>query len=186
MGRKAVLTDEEQESIRALHAGGKGAKAIARSVGVGLSMVKRLFRKWRRPPALPAPEPIAALPVEPEHEIRALPLPADHGTCPVCSGRAALLPGLGICQACLDREMQLYRSRPIGWGRCWRCADDRPIHLWTSVPGGLYAEGLCGQHKNAELFTLSRQEVEARRRPVVDSRGLYWDENWRGGSWRAG
>jgi hypothetical protein len=73
-----------------------------------------------------------------------------------------------------------------GGGAAGRCADDRPIHLWTSVPGGLYAEGLCGQHKNAELFTLSRQEVEARRRPVVDSRGLYWDENWRGGSWRAG
>ena len=75
MGRKPVLTFEQQASIQAMRTQGRGAKSIARIAGIGLSMVKRIFRKWRTAKALPGSPPQLALPVEQPRKPGVLPAP---------------------------------------------------------------------------------------------------------------
>lgn len=186
MGRKPKLTWEQASGILDMHTRGMGTRRIAKVTRLARALVRRILDKWnpKAQKVLPGGSPQLALPLEQPHETRAIPpaqeIAAPIGKCPVCGkGKVALVFGLGICSPCIEREKSTYHGRPIAFGRCWRCAADRPIHMMTT--GGEVFEGLCGAHKVAELSSAIAQARAKPRQPERDSRGMYWDEDGAGG-----
>ena len=171
-GRPPVLTVEQQAGIQAMRVQGRGAKSIAHMVGITVSMVNRVFAKWRPRRERPGSPAAVALPVEPVHPVRALPLPADSGRCP-CGGRAVLVAVLGVCQACVDREVKDFGGRPVARGFCWRCATHGAL-LHQITTGGNVVEGYCGSCWAREQASILKRAAAVPSRPEPDSRGLVY------------
>ena len=81
--------------------------------------------------------------------------------------------------------MQTWGKRPIGRGRC-----SGRYHEGVSRDGVLIFElftdgsGLCGPCRALHYRQVFAGLREEQRPPERDSRGLTWDSNYRGGSWR--
>ena len=172
-GRPPVLTVEQQAGIQAMRVQGRGAKSIAHMVGITVSMVKRVFAKWRPRRELPGSPAVAALPVEPVHPVRALPLPVDSGRCPLCGGQAVLVSDLGVCQTCLARDVRTYGERPVARGFCWVCAKHGALlHVLTT--GNTVVEGQCGECWAWERSSILKRAAAVPSRPEPDSRGIVY------------
>ena len=189
MGRPRQATADQVAEIWRLHAEEHlGTLRIAKRLGLRRGLVWRVLHRVRPVQALPGGSPQSALPPERARVAGALPRPGEagaaFGACRWCKSKHVAILAGGLCQQCVSKECQLHGSRPLFFGSCWRCAADRPIHLRTA--GADYPEGLCGLHKNAELASAIAQSRHSHRQPEVDSRGVYWDPDWRGGSWRVG
>jgi hypothetical protein len=196
MARRRKLTPEQEREILQAHAEGLGIQRLVRRFGLGFSLVARVLRRAVRPQrallpdrspqlALPAPQAQMAQASAPE----VLPRPGEagavFGVCRWCKSKHVAIITAELCQECLTREMNTFHSRPLFFGFCWRCGFDKPIHLRTT--GGEGVEGLCGAHRDAELFSAIAQARAKPKEPERDSRGLFFDpDGARGqGCWRA-
>jgi len=174
MARPSKLTPLEQRTIAEMRSPSLGARRIARITGVGLSLVKRIFRLYRKPAALPGSQPRLALP-SPSILIRP--------DCPVCGARHVELT-FGICAGC-RKYSETWGKRPLFRGRCFMCSRDTLIVEGVmDFEGGQGLCGPCWAQRRAALLaeTVAAYERE-HRQELPDSRGLAWDRTR--GFWKA-
>jgi len=176
MGRKRVLSPEQEAQIVQAHAEGLGIKRLVRKFGLGFSLIVRTLRRAPRPTRR-SRDPRRGKPCR-------LPGFWPCRTAPACGAKHVKLV-FGICESCYKLGQE-WGKRPICRGRCYRCSWD--TLLVEGVVDGMGGQGLCGlcwQAQRAAIWAETEREwnrQQAVRKP--DSRGLVPTENGLG--WRAG
>lgn len=186
MGRPRESTAGQDAEILRLHAAeGLGTLRIAKKLGLRRSLVWRVLHRTKPTKALPGSPAVGALPVEPQHETRALPLPADHGRCKGC-GKPAALQAAELCAECMADLTARFGTRPVARGLCYRCGK-RDIVLGIVAKGAGYIEGLCLEDWWREQASMAADSEARYQRQhaeeLPDSRGLAWDGTR--GFWKA-